>query len=102
MACEVTRLWSPFYGELEARYSRTKDLKCVFQRKLKCPLPTWTEELTRRAKRFVELGRRDVVEESRVVVVVEAANVGDVEEIEHFRNELNILLVGQNPPFGNT
>src|SRR5205823_4194408 len=49
-----------------------------------------------------ELGGRDVVEETRVVVVVKAANVGDVEQVEDLSDELKLVpLIEELPGFRN-
>jgi len=70
---------------------------------LKCPRSTRAEELPGSAERLVELGGRDVVEETRVVVVVKAANVRDVEQVEDLGDELKLVpLIEEFPGFGDT
>src|SRR5882762_9068804 len=87
-------------GGLGRRPVFPEGLEAVAQRKLESPRPARAEEFPRSAERLVELGGRDVVEVARVIVVIEAANVGNVEEIENLSDELNVLFAGETPGLG--
>src|SRR2546422_1207627 len=81
----------------------------VAQRELERPWPTGAEEPAGSAHGCVEGRRRargrqagDVIDEARVVVVVETANVGDVEQIEDLADEPQLLALGKHPSASDT
>ena len=76
-------------------------LESVAQCELKRARAARTKESPGGTQRFIELGRRDVVQEARVVGVIETANVGDVRQIEDFGNELKLILLAKFPRLRN-
>ena len=75
------------------RFWEATILKVVTQGELKRSLTARTKKFPGSTQGLVELGGRDVIEETRVVVVIKATNVRDVEQVEYFRNESHVLLV---------
>ena len=90
-------------GRLKAAAADEKfvDSEVVTHGELERPGATRAEEPSCGAQRLIKSGRSDVVGEARIVVVVETANVGDVEKIEDLTDELDFLLVEDGPGFGH-
>jgi hypothetical protein len=65
--------------------------KRVTQRKLEGSRPTRTKELSRCVESLVETSRVNGIVDSRVVPVGCAPDVGDIEEVEGFRDELESM-----------
>ncbi len=60
------------------------------------------EEAAGGTQRRTEIRRRDVVAEPRIIVIVKAANVGDVEKVEDFRDQVSPVTLLVNERLGNT
>src|SRR6266478_2545298 len=80
--------------------AQTTGSEGIAQRELESPRPARTEEPACRAQRLVEAGRGNVVVKSGVIIVVEAPDVGDVEEVENLADALEFLLVEHREGLG--
>src|SRR5947209_2569793 len=75
--------------------------EAVTQRKLKRPRATGSKEATRGGRGLVKVGSSDVVHSTRIVVVILAANVRHIEDVERFGDQIHLVALKKAKPLGN-
>src|ERR1700751_4683700 len=70
-------------------------LEAVPNSKLKRPRPTGAEEASGSDQALIEIRLRYVVRESEIVQAIRAANIGDVEEVEHLADQFDVVPLGE-------